>query len=210
MFQTINKHLQRRVHLVGLIAVCLIIVSVLALWHEQRHDSVITADTLSTQTNGAQSQDATTPTDSGVVATEITLSSGAPKTKTAAKPAAGQPVTSGPTNEVISPTPASNPEPATVQVKLHIDDVYKGDVALADGKNHCDVLTRALETGVLSSLEMRYNSTYKTQAVYKINGVGDSDTVWWAYKVNGKSPPLGCSHVKVRSGDSINWEYVKN
>ena len=108
-----------------------------------------------------------------------------------------------------NPNPASAPTPIAVTVKLSINSIYKGDVSLPETSTQCDILQKALEAGVISSLDMRYSSQYKTYAVYAINGQGDSGAIWWTFAVNGKSPPYGCSGTNVAAGDSVNWKYVK-
>jgi hypothetical protein len=109
-------------------------------------------------------------------------------------------------SNVASPSASS---PAMVTVSLSVNGQPKGGVTLASSSNQCEVLSNALSSGVLSSLDMRYNAQYKTYAVYVINGIGDSNAVWWTYTVNGKSPPYGCSGTTVHSGDAVNWQYVK-
>jgi hypothetical protein len=96
-----------------------------------------------------------------------------------------------------------------VAVSLSVNGVYMGKATLASTSNQCDVLSEALNAGLISNLDMRYNSQYKTYAVYVINNTGDSNAIWWTYQVNGKSPPYGCSSTAVHSGDSVNWQYVK-
>ncbi len=107
-----------------------------------------------------------------------------------------------------APTPASTSANATVSLSLN--DNKRGNITLPSNSNQCNVLSKALNDGLISSLDMRYSAVYKTEAVYVIDGVGDGGAVWWAYEVNGKSPPYGCSNVPVRDGDAINWEYIKN
>ena len=106
-------------------------------------------------------------------------------------------------------TPAGAPNVSAVTVSLSVNGVQRGNISLSGASNQCDVLTRALDTGLISDLDMRYNSQYGTYAVYVIDGIGDSDSVWWTYTVNGKSPPVGCGKLPVHAGDSINWQYVK-
>lgn len=124
-------------------------------------------------------------------------------TKNSQSPSSQPETPSKPAKNSIAPKPA-----AKVTVSLNIEDNFAGKVTLPAGGNHCDVLTQALKDGIISSLEMRYSEAHKSYGVYVINGVGNSSNIWWAYKVNGRSPPLGCSHIKVNSGDSIKWEYV--
>lgn len=103
----------------------------------------------------------------------------------------------------------SKPEPATITVSLTINDTFKGNVSLTEGSSQCDVLQQALADGLIGSLDMRYSSRYKTFGVYIIDGIGGNNAVWWTYKVNDKSPPVGCSSVKAHDGDSVLWEYQK-
>lgn len=126
--------------------------------------------------------------------------------------AASQAVSSAAQAENASPAAAggvSSSAAANVAVSLSVNGSYKGQVALPGSSNQCEVLSSALQEGVIGSLDMRYNTQYRTYGVYVIDGIGDSDSVWWTYVVNGKSPPLGCSHTAVHSGDSVNWQYIK-
>lgn len=109
----------------------------------------------------------------------------------------------------VSPAPAQQ-APTTLDVKLSVNGAYAGTLSLSPGANQCDVLSLALQKGLISSLDMRYSSAQKSMGIYKINGIGDPDSIWWVYTVNGKSPPLGCSGIKVGDGDSVNWKYIKN
>ena len=96
-----------------------------------------------------------------------------------------------------------------VTVNLSVNGINRGLLSLSAGSNQCQVLNSALASGRISGLDMRYNSSLGSMGVYVIDGVGDSSSVWWTYTVNGKSPPLGCSGIKVNQGDQINWVYVK-
>jgi hypothetical protein len=106
-------------------------------------------------------------------------------------------------------TKPKNTQPATASVALSVNGAAKGSVSLVSGSNHCNVLTAALSAGLISSLDMRYSSQYNTQAVYKINGQGDANNIWWTFRVNGASPPYGCSRLLVKNGDQVNWQYVR-
>lgn len=97
-----------------------------------------------------------------------------------------------------------------IKVSLSVNGHLKGSVTLLTTANQCDVLKQAYADGLISSLDMRYNSQYKTYGVYVIDGIGDSSSVWWTYKVNGSSPPYGCSYMSVHNGDSVNWQYIKS
>jgi hypothetical protein len=119
---------------------------------------------------------------------------------------ANTPAASAPNNKA-APTAST---PASISVALSVNGGYKGSVSLVAGNTQCDVLTKALAVGIISSLDMRYSEQYKTQAVYVIDGIGDPGAVWWTYKVNGKSPPYGCSGTPAHNGDSVNWQYVKS
>ena len=75
-------------------------------------------------------------------------------------------------------------------------------------KNHCQVLEAALAQGKLSSLNLKFFPSLSSYAVYQINGLGDTNQVWWTYSVNGQQPPYGCSQVMVNQGDVIHWTYA--
>lgn len=119
-------------------------------------------------------------------------------------------------NYIVTPSSASAPSPYVNQVNVSItkDDslLINGgsnfSIELSDGANQCDVLTKALQEGKINSLNMQYSDTYKTYAIYQINGIGKEGQVWWTYSVNGKNPPLGCSLVKVNNNDNIVWTYI--
>lgn len=104
--------------------------------------------------------------------------------------------------------PQTQPTVKKLSVTLQINGAAAGTVSIPDGSNHCDVLIAAKKSGVISDLELKYNETMKSYGVQVINGQGDSNIVWWVYIVNGKSPPLGCSHVLAKQNDIINWKYT--
>lgn len=111
-----------------------------------------------------------------------------------------------------SPTPTPTPQPsAPVQSSYSVNvsvDNSNFIVNLTEESNQCDVLSKALEQGKISQLNMRYDSNYGTYAVYQINGIGKESSVWWVYKINGQSPSQGCSYIKANSGDNIEWNYT--
>jgi hypothetical protein len=124
-----------------------------------------------------------------------------------------------PTNDQPTPIPTaqslSSINQQSFQVSLTVirdkDDqiiVPPTQVSIPDGANQCDVLSKALEQGKITQLNMRYDSNYKTYAVYQINGLGKENSIWWVYKVNGQSPNQGCSYIKANSGDNIEWRYI--
>ena len=84
-------------------------------------------------------------------------------------------------------------------------------ISLSAGSNQCDVLSQALAEGLISSLEMKYWPSYKGNAVYIIDGIGDSDIIGWVYEVKdpgGKFRSVsGCSNTQALNGDVINWKY---
>jgi hypothetical protein len=82
------------------------------------------------------------------------------------------------------------------------------DVKIPEGANQCDVLSNALSQGKIQSLNMRYDNSLGSNAVYQINGQGQANSVWWTYKVNGQAPAQGCSYVKAQDGDNIEWKYI--
>ncbi len=107
-----------------------------------------------------------------------------------------------------SPTPSPSPAPQQNQVNLVINGGAGLSVNINSGDNQCNVLTRALEQGKIQSLNMRFNDSLGSDAVYQINGIGKENSVWWTYKVNGQSPSQGCSYIKANNNDSIEWQYI--
>ncbi len=97
-----------------------------------------------------------------------------------------------------------------ISVTLSINGSSVGAVSLDEGSNQCNVLSNAKDQGKISSLDMRYISSLGTNGVYKINGIGKDNAIWWVYKVNGASPSQGCSLVKANNNDNVDWEYVGN
>lgn len=100
--------------------------------------------------------------------------------------------------------------PQDLRVLLSINGTPAGSVDMKNDQNQCDVLTQALSQKKIKSLDMRYNKDFKTSVVYQINGIGKKDSVWWGFKVNGKSPNQGCSNIKVKNGDNSEWSYLGN
>ena len=109
-----------------------------------------------------------------------------------------------------SPTIVPTKIEQNVKVSLLINGSPVGQVDMKSSQNHCDVLSEALSQKKIKSLDMRYNKDFKTSVVYLVNGIGKKDSVWWGFKVNGKSPDQGCSNIKVKNGDSSDWSYLGN
>jgi len=119
---------------------------------------------------------------------------------------------------VVSPThepaasnpPTASPSPVNqqTQVNLSVNGGESFTVNVNLGDNQCAVLTKALEQEEISSLNMQYNSSLGSYAVYQINGIGKENSVWWTYTVNGTSPTQGCSYIKANNGDKVEWEYI--
>ena len=112
---------------------------------------------------------------------------------------------------VNSSTPTTTPQPAVIsgfEVKLSINGNSSFPVSLQSRANQCDVLSKALEQGKISSLNMKYDETYKTYGVYQINGIGKENSVWWVYMINSQSASQGCSYIKANNGDNIEWKYI--
>lgn len=113
---------------------------------------------------------------------------------------------------VSTPSPTSipnqTPGPQKNQINVSINGQTSFTVVVDEGSNQCDVLSKALEQGRISSLNMQYNSPLGSYAVYQINGIGKENSVWWTYKVNGVSPSQGCSYIKANNGDNVEWQYI--
>lgn len=127
--------------------------------------------------------------------------SGSPAGSATATPAQSAPVAS-------NPAAPSQPPTQSLTVSVNINGSSGFQITLPPGSNHCDVLNQALSEGKISQLFMRYNSSYGSYGVYQINGLGQENQVWWTYSVNGRSPPAGCSQIKVNNNDDVTWTYV--
>jgi len=112
------------------------------------------------------------------------------------------------TSQITSPNPTPLPTTQIIQANLSVNGSSGFTVSVAEGSNQCDVLSKALADGKISSLNMRYDSNFETFAVYQINGLGKENSVWWTYLVNGQSPNQGCSFMKVKNNDSVEWKYI--
>lgn len=113
-------------------------------------------------------------------------------------------------SDTPSPTIAPTKTEQNVKVSLSINGLPVGQIDMKSSQNHCDVLSEALSQKKIKSLDMRYNKDFKTSVVYLINGIGKRDSVWWGFKINGKSPDQGCSYINVKNGDSSDWSYLGN
>jgi hypothetical protein len=110
----------------------------------------------------------------------------------------------------LTTAPSPTAIPTKLKVALLINGKPVGQIDMTSDLNQCDVLSQALAQKKIKSLDMRYNKDFKTSVVYLINGVGKKDSVWWGFKVNGKLPDQGCSYIKVKNGDSADWDYLGN
>ncbi len=221
-----SKFKSRLLSPVGLLAAGLAVVTLLTalsgLWHYQYEVAHQTpaATTPDAQSGVAQTQspaehdkilatekpDATTPHPAEPAQPSLSNS------RQAITKSANQTTTpsSASSNSVNNPAPVASAQPGNVSLTLSVNGQSKGLVTLPANSTQCDLLTQALTQGVIASLDMRYSSQYKTEAVYVIDGVGDPGSIWWTYKVNGIAPPYGCAYMKVHNGDFVNWQYIKN
>lgn len=110
------------------------------------------------------------------------------------------------------PTPTPTPEISEVKkqlkVALSINEGQPIDLSVAEGSNHCDVLRQAQKDGKIKDLDMKWSENFNTDSVYQINGIGKLDQVWWVYTINDQEVPLGCTHIKVKENDKVNWKYL--
>ena len=162
--------------------------------------------TTSSEKASDESKDSKEQNDNKSPANNQPLKSGDTATTESSKPASSKSSAKPASNSKTNP---KNTQPVTASVALSVNGVAKGSVSLTQGSNHCNVLSAALNPGLISSLDMRYSSQYNTNAVYKINGQGDANNIWWTFRVNGASPPYGCSRLLVKNGDQVNWQYVR-
>ena len=202
----------RQIALVSGLLVCLIVgiamvVSSVAVQPTKLHAKVSSTHTTTTATStpAAQNTGQETTSGSSPATSKSTVKSGA--TSAASSTNSASTPSQSPTNtEGIAK--AATSQPTSVDVTLQINGKTAGNVTVASNANQCDVLSSALKQGVISDLDMRYFSSLASYGVYVINGQGDHDAVWWAYTVNGKSPPVGCSKQGVSGGEITNWIYT--
>ncbi len=110
-----------------------------------------------------------------------------------------------------SPTPTSAPAAVNAsenKVTVSINGDSGFEVKVSSGANQCDVLSKSLDQGKIQSLNMRYDNSLGSNAIYQINGIGKDNSVWWTYKVNGQAPSQGCSKVGANNGDNVEWKYI--
>ena len=202
----------RQIALVSGLLVCLIVgiamvVSSIAVQPTKLHAKVSSAHTTATaaSTSTTQNTGQGTTSNSSPAGATSTVKSGAAAAASSAN-SASSPSQSSTNTEGTAKTATS--QPTSVDVTLQINGKTAGNVTVASNANQCDVLSGALKQGVISDLDMRYFSNLASYGVYVINGQGDHDTVWWAYTVNGKSPPVGCSKQGVSGGEITNWIYT--
>ncbi len=110
-------------------------------------------------------------------------------------------------NSSAQPTTPPTVTVAENKVSVSINGTSSFEVKVAVGSNQCDVLSKASQDGKIS-LNMRYDNSLGSNAVYQINGLGRDNSVWWTYTVNGQSPSQGCSFVKANNGDNVEWKYI--
>ena len=119
------------------------------------------------------------------------------------------PIPTNPPSPTSTTPPTTTPAPtARLQLTLQIDNDPPFNLEVDSPKNHCQVLEAALAQGKLSSLNLKFFPSLSSYAVYQINGLGDTNQVWWTYSINGQQPPYGCSQVMVKQGDVIHWTYA--
>ena len=111
-------------------------------------------------------------------------------------------------SQLPSPTPIPYQLIQINQINVSINNSLNFTLDIEDGANQCDVLSKALADGKISSLNMKYDGNLGTYAVYQINGIGKETSVWWTYTVNGQSPDQGCSFIKTKNNDSVEWKYI--
>lgn len=147
----------------------------------------------------------------------VKILSPTPSSFTTPRPTPTPPSTDGQTPSVetasvVTPTPSSLPssDATKLQVDVSINNEAGFTLNVDEGTNQCEVLTQALSAGKINQLKMEYNNAYNSYAVYQINNLGKENQVWWIYKVNGQSPTQGCSYIKAKNGDQIEWQYLGN
>lgn len=84
------------------------------------------------------------------------------------------------------------------------------DCAFAEGESVFDVLNRVVRE---NKIHMEFVETPAYNSVY-IEGIGNlyefdgGPQSGWMYSVNGEFPNYGCSSVKLKDGDVVEWVYT--
>lgn len=84
------------------------------------------------------------------------------------------------------------------------------EFSIDEGDTVFDVLISAAKK---NKIPLDYNSSGDTVYIKGINGLYEFDCgelSGWMYKVNGKTPNVGCSGYKLKDGDVIEWVYTAN
>ncbi len=110
--------------------------------------------------------------------------------------------------EITTSQQQSSTQVAQPVVHVSVSGGNSFDLQIASDANQCDVLTKAQADGKISDLSMKFDSSLGSYGVYKINGLGKDNAVWWTYSVNGQDPPKGCSFIKANNDDHIVWKYI--
>ena len=202
VLQHMNKLAKYKLNIFKILLVTLIGLGILSLFVALKPEPVQTKSfkiTTSTSTPSPYAQEISEkPTPKSTFKSLIFTPSPTPKVEQTPFP------TTSPNNFL----PASEIVVSEDKINVSITGISSFDLSITQGANHCDVLSKALSQGKISSLNMKYDDNLKTYAIYQINGLGKDNSVWWVYEVNGKSPSQGCSLVKVNNGDKIEWKYI--
>ena len=88
----------------------------------------------------------------------------------------------------------------------------KTTLTFSAGASVCDVLEAACKKYSVE-LDTTYDSVYASTYVQSIGGICEKDYgsgSGWTYTVNGTFASTSCNAYKLKSGDTVAWNYVGN
>lgn len=110
--------------------------------------------------------------------------------------------------------PVKTPEPKK-QSNLIIKDDITGKIILSINVNIENKTAGEITLSELNNKGIRYRATGRGETTYltMINNIKDRDEgplSGWCYYVNGVKPGVSCGAYKLKSGDVVQWKYLKD
>lgn len=98
-------------------------------------------------------------------------------------------------------TPDMRPH-VTLQLAIN-NSTTSASIVLTSHSDACTILEEARDEGKIKSVTLTYYASYQSDYVSEINGLKDN----WTFKYNGLLPPVGCSKVPLKVGDTVTWQF---
>lgn len=106
----------------------------------------------------------------------------------------------------VSPPPATNLQSATLVIDYGDGKPSKHPVEIADDSTAFSLLKTISEKENITLVTQQYDFGI---FVKSIGGKISSSEMAWIYFVNGESGQIAADQMKVNSGDTVEWRYVK-